>query len=1140
MILNKFSLYLTIFQRGTNILTKSILFSNFENLTNSRPISVPKNIFILVFLFHIAVAGLSGQHFMNDSIRAEFYLKRANLLYEMSDYDSLSYYYQGALEYYRETGNRSMVIHCLLGMAEYFRIISDNENAALDLTKAEELLEEGMPGYTEMLAGLYYIRGKLLSSQGKFREGLQHVQMAVDIQGPDDWQKNARYLNYIGKIYYWLGDLDSAGIFYQKCFDRISSETDVPVIEKAWYYLNMGLLYRNKGEYDKSLECLRNNIQINIELYGEDFQDLSKSYLNLASYFLETGSHDSARFYLDKAEYLNEKSFSSVNMMPSLYTYRGSLNYLEGNYLEAQHDYYQALQAAIELYSPAHPSLSVYYNNYANSLKAAGDYANALVNYQKSLEFSKKLHYSQVIKSYLYLASTYSIMGQTSKAKSYYNMLISERIRYYGPDHPLLAYDYLSYGDFLMKIGECEAAFNYLNMALGIRKNNLGEKHYLTSDAYRYVGRYYAEANDFNKALENYQKALISVSDQFGSTEFTANPVIKENINLLFFLKILKDKGLALEHLSKDIGQENMHHEYLQASFESYKLAADVIYLMHNEWLTEESRLYLAENERETLLSLLRVSLQLGEQTGEESYIATAFETAENMKYSTLLAILRDQGALETVDVPEGLQNLERQIRMQLAAYKDLVAREHEKAEPDSVRISNWNKKIYELSVQRRGLIRQLGKRYPDFFSIKFHSGILSARNVRNKLDEDEMIIEFVLADTVLITFIIDKDGLSYDRKIIDSLFYRDIKLVYDFVRTDYFNTTSQSISDYFSSASDLYKILLGRHNIPENKRLIIIPDGLLAYLPYEILLTRQVEGNGYDFGNLPYLIRRNPVTYAYSATLTYHTDFRRIRARKGLLAFAPFDPLSTDFTGANVREIPIDRKKLKPLAGSEKEVRSIINIIGGDLRIGREASEFNFKEMASKYRILHLAMHTIIDDYDPLYSKLVFSSNTEGDEDGFLNVFEIYNLNLNASMVVLSACNTGSGIVRHGEGIMSLARAFFYAGIPNVIMTLWTVGDESGGKLMIDFYQDLTKGNTKDLALRNAKISFLHEADPIIRHPYYWSGYIIVGNNDPVFVSRVRKYLLIGVIIILVILGFFYKNRMLKRGKEKKGLQAF
>ena len=1110
-------------------------------MTNHRAKLLPKKIFILLLLFKVTVAGLSGQPAGIDSITAKFYLQRAGILYEMSDYDSLPFYYREALGYYRQSGDSSNEIQCLIGLAEYYRIISDYEDALFYLEEAEGLLGENIPGYTEALADLIYTEGKILSGLGKYREALKQIQLAMETQGPENRQMSARYLNYTGKVYSFLGNLDSAEIFYRKSFELINSVTDEPAIEKAWYYLNMSQIYKERGEYDKVLESLFKNIQLYLQIYDENFQELSSSYLNLANFYILTGSLDSASYYLDLAEVsLKKDSISVIYLYPILYTYRGSMDYIEGNWMEAKNNYYQALQAEIELYGPRHPYTVTYYNNYANGLKVTGDYENALEYYQRSLQSSRELHPSQVMKTYYYLASTYSMTGQTEEAEYWYNRLIKDRTRFYGSDHLLLSYDYISYGDFLTRIGNSEASSKYFTRALEIRNNSLGEQHYLTAEAYRYNGRYHAGAGDYLEALEYYQKALISVSDQPELTDYNSNPDISENINLLYLLQILKDKGLALENLNNDSKQDSLHTEYLRASYESFRLAAEVIYRMHNEWLTEESRLYLADNERETLLSLIRVSLELFEQTGNESYITTAFETAENMKYSTLLAILRDQRALEMGDVPEGLQNLDRQLRNQLAAYKSLVAQERFKAEPDSVKFMNWNKKINEISGQRRGLIRQLSKRYPDYYSIKYHSGILSDRSVRNNLRDDEIILEYVLTDTILITFILDKDRISCDRIVIGESFFRDIETVYDFITTDYFNTTAQGISDYFGAASALYEILIGRHNIPDNRNLIIVPDGLLAYLPYEILLNKPVDEKVYDFGELPYLIRTNPLSYAYSASLVYHSDFSKIRARKGLLAFAPSDPASMDPDSLIIRDTPIDRNKLQPLIGSEKEVKAIISIIGGDLKIGEQASEYSFKELASKYRILHLAMHTFIDDEDPLYSKLVFSPSTDGDQDGFLNVFEIYNLKLNASMVVLSACNTGTGLIRKGEGIMSLARAFFYAGIPDVIMTLWTVGDESGGKLMTDFYQGLAKGDSKDVALRNAKLSFLNEADPITRHPYYWSGYIIVGDQSPVFVSRTRKYMIIGGIMILVILGFLYKNRLLKRGKEKKGLQAF
>jgi CHAT domain-containing protein len=255
------------------------------------------------------------------------------------------------------------------------------------------------------------------------------------------------------------------------------------------------------------------------------------------------------------------------------------------------------------------------------------------------------------------------------------------------------------------------------------------------------------------------------------------------------------------------------------------------------------------------------------------------------------------------------------------------------------------------------------------------------------------------------------------------------------------------------------------------------------------------------------------------------------LRAGKNLLAFAPSDPETMGGETSRVRNIPINRANLKPLAGSAKEVRSIVKIVGGDLRIGNDASEYSFKELSSQYRILHLAAHAFIDEDDPLHSTLVFSPDSEGNEDGMLNVSEIYNLDLNASMVVLSACNTGTGTLKRGEGIMSLARAFFYAGVPNVVMTLWPVGDESCSRLMTYFYKNLAKGESKDEALRNAKLSFIRAADPILQHPFYWAGYIVVGERSAVFFPWIKIYLIAGVILIVSVTAFLYRKKIFRKG---------
>jgi len=166
------------------------------------------------------------------------------------------------------------------------------------------------------------------------------------------------------------------------------------------------------------------------------------------------------------------------------------------------------------------------------------------------------------------------------------------------------------------------------------------------------------------------------------------------------------------------------------------------------------------------------------------------------------------------------------------------------------------------------------------------------------------------------------------------------------------------------------------------------------------------------------------------------------------------------------------------------------------------------------------------------LKSKLVFSEGNL-EEDGFLNVYEIYNLDLTARMVVLSACNTGTGGLKRGEGIMSLTRAFIYAGVPNIIMTLWTVSDRQSKELMLGFYRQLIAGRSTEAALRRAKLEFLEKATPHYQDPQFWAGYILVGSPDKFFLSRVYKLIIpVSIIILILVPGFILMQRRMSRRK--------
>ena len=306
-------------------------------------------------------------------------------------------------------------------------------------------------------------------------------------------------------------------------------------------------------------------------------------------------------------------------------------------------------------------------------------------------------------------------------------------------------------------------------------------------------------------------------------------------------------------------------------------------------------------------------------------------------------------------------------------------------------------------------------------------------------------------------------------------------------------------------------------------KELIIVPDGNLAYYPLDLLVTSKYP-KVRSYGDLNYLIEAYEVHYAYSASLYFH-DFTTLSTNNQYLAFAPsYEGLLADT--AAVRSLGSFRDQVTPLAHNQPEVRSISKAFKGVSFLGEEALESNFKANTDEYGVLHLAMHALVDDEDPMQSKFVFAQSKDSVEDGFLHAYEIYNLRIPSKLTVLSACETGFGQLAKGEGAMSLARAFSYAGSPSVVMSHWPVDDQVTAELMPHFYEHLAEGLTKGEALRQTKLDYLKTADPARLHPFYWGSFTLMGDNGPIEIERRRvlwPYLLM-IAVLFIFAGVFWR----------------
>jgi CHAT domain-containing protein len=315
----------------------------------------------------------------------------------------------------------------------------------------------------------------------------------------------------------------------------------------------------------------------------------------------------------------------------------------------------------------------------------------------------------------------------------------------------------------------------------------------------------------------------------------------------------------------------------------------------------------------------------------------------------------------------------------------------------------------------------------------------------------------------------------------------------------------------YITAAKQLYHHLLAPVADKLTQSLIIVPDGVLGYIPFEALLIEEVTDK-YNYPTFPYLLNKHSISYTYSATLLQEMQQRQHlqKPSKELLAMAPFYAEGYSQTRDIIsREVVLDTvaasssifstNEFSPLPNSGIEVETISSIWTGDYFLGNDATEILFNDMASYYQILHLATHGQADYRYGDYSFLAFSQLPDSIENELLYVRDIYNLQLNADLVVLSACDAGIGELKKGEGVISLARAFAYAGAKSMVTSLWKVNDASTKDLMINLHQNLKSGMTKDQAVQQAKLKYISDqSEKDLSHPYFWGSFIAIGDMSP------------------------------------------
>ncbi len=924
-----------------------------------------------------------------------------------------------------------------------------------------------------------------------------------------------------------------------------SAADSVLIRQASGFFRKAGDLYQ-KGDFLGSNRVLQQCIALREKVYGTNCIQNTSPLLNLANNYRLQGKLNHALALLQTAEQTAIQHYG--NDYPGI----GRIYQNIGRVLGEKEDFtsaYSYYQQAIELFTKDSAS---YYDKIRLTKESL---ISVLIKQKKFREAHEQIYnllkseHLNEIDFYDYLSEIYMGLQEYTKANCYFQKEIKSSSQQKESPffYPNLALAYNNYANALIAQNRLEQVPALLDSAITILT-----QHYSSSSnlgrLYGNYGIYFLQLNvngnstrsleqqrikNLYAALAYLQKAVVAVSINFDNPDPLKNPPVDNALSSTELLKKVKYKAIAFSELAELQSDKDSKKSiaYYQKSLENYTLSTQLIHTLRTGFLSAESKLFLAENELPTYLNAIEISNILYDYTSDNRYLQSAFEYAEKSKSAMFLSAVRDIEAKAFGGIPDSLLSQEEEIKQELAFFHEQIFNESQHTAPDTEKLELWGSEVFRLDKLHEELTRHFEETYPKYHAFKYKNEVINIKDIQNNINSRQAILEYAInapVDTIqqgfLTCFVITKKEAVLHSLPIDHTFAQDVENIQNFlINSNVHNTRKNQYAEYAVAAHRLYKQLIAPvAKYIKGKEITVIPDDKLAYIPFDALISKKPDTTRMDFHSLNYLIKDYAFSYSYSATLLFEYFKNKQQAPRDLLAVVPeYNPEKED-----------DRQSiwasLFPLSGANNEIKEISSQVKSDVLNANNALEKDFKKLAPEYDILHLAMHTVINDSIPMFSKLVFTNSMDSTEDNLLNTQEIYNMKLNARMAVLSACNTGTGQLRKGEGVMSLARGFLYAGCPSLIMTLWEVDDKSSAIIMKNFYRFLKKGKSKDEALRMAKLKHLENADPFKAHPYFWLSYVVVGNQSPLYNGNE----VLAFIIIISILLIWLIADLLKRKK--------
>ena len=764
-----------------------------------------------------------------------------------------------------------------------------------------------------------------------------------------------------------------------------------------------------------------------------------------------------------------------VTYLSTAYSYLAKMYSDEGK-LDLANEYYERNIRYLKLNNPDDKgSLYGNYDLIAEVLKRKKLYKKANSYLLKTLDYNLKNPQNNSILTIMNIVQNHNSLNQKDSAIHYLKIaksILKDTDPSLSHFHEITAETFSNNGDYKNGLRE-------FNIALSLTKKKWNYKpHWEIAHLYHKIGALNAKNNQYHKALNSFNEAIHQLN--------SSNSILNRSTEV----KIYKDKVSVLN-------LQNSKESYLNTN-KALDIAMQLLDTLKPTFKNQEDKLFLIEEAFPLFESGLEAAYNLKSSKGDFSYTDKAFHYLEKSKSVLLLESLLTTKATKFANIPNEMVEQESQLKSEIT----IIEKQINNSQTESPELED---QLFELKNDHRNLIQKIETSYPSYYNLKYNTEVMSVSKTQHLLGTDEMMISYFYGNAAIYAISVSNKTKSLIKIPLNPTLEEQIRSVHNMLKNP-----KSDISTLSEKSFSLYQLLMQPLLKKSDKtKLIIIPDGPLNYLPFGSLNTKK--------DGIHYLIEDKTIGYANSATL-----WAQLKERKNenteLLAFAP------SFSGEQIEPDP-SRDKLLPLPHNRNEVEQILSSFEGDSFLNSDASLSNFNSNLADHGILHLATHAIFNDDSPEYSYLAFTPKKN--EESLLYVRDLYNLNLNMGMVTLSACESGIGELRRGEGFLSLARGFFFSGASSITSTLWKINDASSTQLMDSFYSNLSKGESKDKALQTAQKSFLNtHRDNALSHPYYWSGFIISGNTAPLITTSYTPWVIILLVLFGAVFFYFFRKR--------------